>query len=65
MIVFDYNYIFVEPSFGIGRIMYSIFEHNFKVRDGKSTIFFFFGGGGDNHKFKLLSRVIYYLSWEL
>ena len=24
----------VEPSFGIGRIMYSIFEHNFKVREG-------------------------------
>ncbi|XP_023327559.1 glycine--tRNA ligase isoform X2 [Eurytemora carolleeae] len=24
----------IEPSFGIGRIMYSIFEHNFKVRDG-------------------------------
>ena len=24
----------IEPSFGIGRIMYSIFEHNFKVREG-------------------------------
>ncbi|GAB1601045.1 glycine--tRNA ligase isoform X1 [Argonauta hians] len=24
----------IEPSFGIGRIMYSIFEHNFRVRDG-------------------------------
>merc|ERR1712038_872739 len=24
----------VEPSFGIGRIMYSIFEHNFKTREG-------------------------------
>jgi len=24
----------VEPSFGIGRIMYAIFEHNFQVRDG-------------------------------
>merc|ERR1719186_1623270 len=24
----------IEPSFGIGRIMYSILEHNFKVRDG-------------------------------
>ncbi|KAL3281508.1 hypothetical protein HHI36_004715 [Cryptolaemus montrouzieri] len=23
----------VEPSFGIGRIMYSIFEHNFKMRE--------------------------------
>lgn len=23
----------IEPSFGIGRIMYSIFEHNFHVRD--------------------------------
>jgi glycyl-tRNA synthetase len=24
----------IEPSFGIGRIMYAIFEHNFKVREG-------------------------------
>lgn len=24
----------IEPSFGIGRIMYSIFEHNFKIRQG-------------------------------
>ena len=24
----------IEPSFGIGRIMYAIFEHNFKTRDG-------------------------------
>ncbi|XP_011499121.1 PREDICTED: glycine--tRNA ligase [Ceratosolen solmsi marchali] len=24
----------VEPSFGIGRIMYAVFEHNFKTRDG-------------------------------
>ncbi|XP_057331330.1 glycine--tRNA ligase [Microplitis mediator] len=24
----------IEPSFGIGRIMYAIFEHNFKKRDG-------------------------------
>ena len=23
----------IEPSFGIGRVMYSIFEHNFKVRE--------------------------------
>ncbi|XP_019870544.2 glycine--tRNA ligase [Aethina tumida] len=23
----------IEPSFGIGRIMYAIFEHNFKMRD--------------------------------
>ena len=61
MIVFDYNYIFVEPSFGIGRIMDSIFEHNFKVRDGKSTIFLLGGGG----IIISLSTVIYYLSWEL
>ena len=37
----------IEPSFGIGRIMYSIFEHNFRVRsdDGQRTVsplFFFF-----------------------
>ncbi|KAI3384247.1 hypothetical protein SNEBB_009425 [Seison nebaliae] len=24
----------IEPSFGIGRIMYTIFEHNFKIRSG-------------------------------
>ncbi|XP_003494106.1 glycine--tRNA ligase [Bombus impatiens] len=31
----------IEPSFGIGRIMYAIFEHNFKVREGdeKRTYF--------------------------
>lgn len=32
----------IEPSFGIGRIMYSIFEHNFRVRsdDGQRTVRF-------------------------
>ncbi|XP_010778117.1 glycine--tRNA ligase-like, partial [Notothenia coriiceps] len=24
----------IEPSFGIGRVMYSIFEHTFQVREG-------------------------------
>lgn len=24
----------IEPSFGIGRIMYTIFEHTFHIRDG-------------------------------
>ncbi|XP_072027230.1 glycine--tRNA ligase-like [Amphiura filiformis] len=24
----------IEPSFGVGRILYSTFEHNFKVREG-------------------------------
>ena len=24
----------IEPSFGIGRIMYSVLEHNFKGREG-------------------------------
>jgi glycyl-tRNA synthetase len=24
----------VEPSFGIGRVMYALFEHNFRVREG-------------------------------
>lgn len=24
----------IEPSFGIGRIMYAVLEHNFKVREG-------------------------------
>ena len=26
----------VEPSFGIGRIMYSIWEHTFRIRDGSN-----------------------------
>lgn len=31
----------IEPSFGIGRIMYSLFEHNFRAREGdeKRTYF--------------------------
>jgi glycyl-tRNA synthetase (class II) len=28
----------IEPSFGIGRIMYSIWEHNFIVRDAQRTV---------------------------
>ena len=24
----------IEPSFGIGRIMYSVLEHNYHVREG-------------------------------
>lgn len=38
----------IEPSFGIGRIMYSIFEHNFRVRsdDGQRTV-------SQLHSFKL------------
>lgn len=30
----------IEPSFGIGRIMYAIFEHNFRVRsdDAQRTV---------------------------
>jgi len=24
----------IEPSFGVGRVMYAIFEHSFKIRDG-------------------------------
>ena len=31
----------IEPSFGIGRIMYAIFEHNFKVREGDEQRTFF------------------------
>lgn len=29
----------IEPSFGIGRIMYAIWEHNFIVRDAQRTYF--------------------------
>jgi len=31
----------IEPSFGIGRIMYAVFEHNFKVREGSEQRTFF------------------------
>lgn len=31
----------VEPSFGIGRVMYAIFEHNFKTRQGDEQRTFF------------------------
>lgn len=24
----------IEPSFGVGRIMYAVLEHNFKIREG-------------------------------
>lgn len=24
----------IEPSFGIGRIMYTVFEHTFRIREG-------------------------------
>uniref|UniRef100_A0A3B1JEI4 Glycine--tRNA ligase n=1 Tax=Astyanax mexicanus TaxID=7994 RepID=A0A3B1JEI4_ASTMX len=31
----------IEPSFGIGRIMYSIFEHTFRIREGDEQRTFF------------------------
>jgi len=31
----------IEPSFGIGRIMYAVFEHNFKVREGSEQRTYF------------------------
>merc|ERR1712130_1020985 len=31
----------IEPSFGVGRIMYALFEHNFKVREGDEARTFF------------------------
>lgn len=34
LIVVDVIPSVIEPSFGIGRIMYAVFEHNFKVREG-------------------------------
>jgi len=33
-IVEEFNPSVIEPSFGIGRVMYSLFEHNFKQREG-------------------------------
>lgn len=34
----------IEPSFGIGRIMYALFEHSFNTREGdeKRTVSFQF-----------------------
>jgi len=31
----------IEPSFGIGRVMYAILEHNFKVREGDEARTYF------------------------
>jgi len=31
----------IEPSFGVGRIMYALFEHNFKVREGDEARTYF------------------------
>ncbi|XP_033125742.1 glycine--tRNA ligase-like [Anneissia japonica] len=31
----------IEPSFGVGRIMYAILEHNFKVREGDAQRTYF------------------------
>ena len=31
----------IEPSFGVGRIMYAVFEHNFKIRDGDEARTYF------------------------
>jgi glycyl-tRNA synthetase len=28
----------IEPSFGIGRIMFAVFEHNFRTRDGDNEL---------------------------
>jgi len=35
----------IEPSFGIGRIMYAVLEHNFRVRsdDDQKTVICFLG----------------------
>lgn len=30
----------VEPSFGIGRILYALLEHTFRKRDGDSNSYF-------------------------
>ena len=30
----DFTPSVIEPSFGVGRVMYSLFEHNFKIREG-------------------------------
>lgn len=36
----------IEPSFGIGRIMYAVFEHSFREREGDEQrtvmVFFYF-----------------------
>ncbi|XP_056155844.1 glycine--tRNA ligase [Lampris incognitus] len=45
----------IEPSFGIGRIMYGIFEHSFRVRDGdKQRTYFSFPATASPYKCSVL-----------
>ena len=34
----------IEPSFGVGKIMYAVLEHSFQIREGdeKRTVLFVF-----------------------
>ncbi len=32
----------IEPSFGIGRLLYCLLEHNFRIRDDEKRTFFDF-----------------------
>ena len=34
VLVRDVEPTVIEPSFGIGRLMYAVLEHNFHVREG-------------------------------
>lgn len=40
----------IEPSFGIGRIMYTVFEHTFRIREGDEQRTVSFPGSGPQPK---------------
>lgn len=44
----------VEPSFGIGRILYALLEHSFRKRDGDSNSYFALPASIAAHKCSIL-----------
>lgn len=44
----------IEPSFGIGRILYAVLEHSFRKRDGDSNSYFALPTSVAAHKCSIL-----------
>lgn len=44
----------IEPSFGIGRILYAVLEHSFRKRDGDSYSYFALPASIAAHKCSIL-----------
>lgn len=44
----------IEPSFGIGRILYAILEHSFRIRDGEGNSYFALPAAVAAHKCSIL-----------